>query len=67
MSTPIIPCEHHQSINCVKRSKCARCGWYPIEHAVRVYAIRNGGMVQDKDGLKRLHVKTKEDDEFDAD
>ena len=52
---------------CEHRTNCRHCGWNPKEAASRKQAIREGGLQKDKDGLKRLHVKTKEDIETDAD
>ena len=60
-------CKHHPFINCENHNRCTHCGWNPEEHSSRVDTINNGGLQEDYDGLKRLHIKTKEDPETDAD
>ena len=56
-----------KEVSCECRNKCLHCGWDRYEAGIRKDAIRNGGLQKDNDGLKRLHVNTKEDPETDAD
>lgn len=38
--------------------RCSGCGWYPPVIEERKLQIKHGGLSEDHDGLKRLHVST---------
>lgn len=47
----LLPCP---SERCKKL--CAKCGWNESVHAKRIRRIRSGGLVEDDDGIRRLHI-----------